>query len=201
MEPQTEPTPDAPPRSLAPLEHGELIGRAPQVGLAVELLGRPGPGLITLTGPGGSGKTRLAIHLAHTLSPSFVDGVFYVPLSGVRMAGDVTATIVSTLEIPTPSTGADPDNLLLGFLRARRALLILDNFEQVLEAADDVRKLLAACPHLKVLVTSREPLRISGEREVPTPPLPHHVSSSNGDHASHGAVRGARARSEARLRD
>jgi predicted ATPase len=164
---------DAPARSLAPVERGELIGRAPQVELVSELLQRSDTGLITLTGPGGTGKTRLAIHLANTLGASFGDGVFYVPLAGVRNARDVVSTIVSTLEISLPPTGADLERLLLGFLRARRALLVLDNFEQVLGASTDVTKLLGACPHLKILATSREPLHIRGEREVPVPPLPH----------------------------
>jgi predicted ATPase len=169
----TEPTFDAPPRSLAPVERGELIGREPEVEVVTELLRRPDTGLITLTGPGGTGKTRLAIHLANALGAWFSDGVFYVPLADVRNADEVLSFIVSTLEIPSPPGGANPERLLLGFLRARRALLVLDNFEQVLEAAADVANLLEACPYLKILATSREPLRIRGEREVPVPPLPH----------------------------
>jgi predicted ATPase len=164
---------DALPRSLAPVERSELIGRAPQVELVSELLRRSDTGLVTLTGPGGTGKTRLAIHLANTLEPSFADGILYVGLAGVRDASDVVPTIVSTLEIGSPPSGGDPEQLLLGFLRARRALLVLDNFEQVLDAAADVRVMLEACPHLKVLATSREPLHIRGEHEVPVPPLPH----------------------------
>jgi len=82
----------------------------------------PGTGLVTLTGPGGTGKTRLATHIANTLGPSFEGGAFYVPLAGVRNVRDVMPTIVSVLEIPAPSSGGDPERLLLGFLRARRAL-------------------------------------------------------------------------------
>ena len=168
-----EPQLEAPPLSLPPCERGELIGRGPLVEFVSELLRRPDTGLVTLTGVGGTGKTRLAIHLAHMLGPQFEGGTFYVPLAGVRTARDVVPTIVSVLEIPSPSSGGDPERLLLGFLRVRRALLILDNLEQVLEAAEDVRKLLAACQHLKILATSREALRIRGEREILVPPLPH----------------------------
>src|SRR5262245_32565620 len=167
------PETEAPPLSLAPFERGELIGRAPQVELVAELLHRPDTGLVTLTGPGGTGKTRLATHIANTLGRSFEDGTFYVQLAGVRNVRDVMPTIVSVLEIPSPASGGDPERLLLGYLRARHALLVLDNFEQVLEAAAHVHRLLAACPRLKVLVTSRAALRIRGEREVPIPPLPH----------------------------
>jgi predicted ATPase len=177
------PSLEAPPLSQAPVERGELIARGPQVALITELLPRPDTGLITLTGPGGTGKTALAIHLANTVGSAFDGGAFYVPLAGVRSARDVVPTIVSTLEIPSPPSGVDPDalRLLLGFLRSRHALLVLDNFEQVLDAAGEVQKLLGACPRLMVLATSREPLRIWGEREVPIPPLPHafHAGGEN----------------------
>src|SRR5206468_2569208 len=114
---------DAPPRSLAPVERGALIGRDSEVELVGELLRRPDTGLITLTGPGGTGKTRLAIHMANTIGPSFGDGAFFVPLAGVRDGGDVASTIVSTLEIPAPAGGGEPETLLLGYLRARHSLL------------------------------------------------------------------------------
>ena len=164
---------DAPPPWLAPLERGELIGRTRLVEDITALLERADVGLVTLTGPGGTGKTRLAVNIANTMNAGFPDGVFYVPLAGVRNAGDVVPAIVSTLEIPSPRSGGEPGKRLLGFLRARRALLVLDNFEHVIEAAAEVPRLLAACPYLKVLVTSREALHVRGEHDVHVPPLPH----------------------------
>ncbi|MGH9462156.1 MAG: DUF4062 domain-containing protein, partial [Vicinamibacteria bacterium] len=122
---------DAPPQWLAPVERDELIGRTQPLAEITELLQRADVGLVTLTGPGGSGKTRLGVHVAHTLGASFPDGTFYVALAGVRDARDVVPAIVSTLEIPSPRSGGDPEKRLLGFLRTRRALLVLDNFEHV----------------------------------------------------------------------
>jgi predicted ATPase len=162
---------DIPPRYELPLERGELIGRASLVVSVSELLARQDVGLVTLTGPGGTGKTRLAIHVGHALRAAFDDNVYYVELAGVRAAQDVLPAIQTTLEIPSPADGGDPERLLIGHLRRRRALLLLDNFEQVLDAAPAVARIAAACPHLKVLVTSRESLRVQGEHEQPVPPL------------------------------
>src|SRR5262249_4503493 len=96
-----------------------------------------------------------------------------VPLSGIASARDVVPGIVSTLEIQSPGARGEPDKRLLAFLSARRALLVLDNFEHVIDAAGAVSRLLDACSYLKVLVTSREALRVRSEREVHVPPLPH----------------------------
>jgi len=165
------PLDDAPPAWAAPLERGELIGRAPLVDEITSLLDRAEVGLLTLIGPGGTGKTRLAVHVANLLAEVYPDGVFYIPLAGIRNARDVVPDIVSTLELP--STGSDPEKRLLAFLSSRRALLVLDNFEHVIDAAAGIARLLAACPHLKVLVTSREALHVRGERELLVPPLGH----------------------------
>jgi predicted ATPase/class 3 adenylate cyclase len=121
-----------------------------------------GARLVTLTGPGGSGKTRVAIEAAASLVPSFKAGVFWVGLASLRDAALVTETIAQTL-------GAK--NGLQEHIGARELLLLLDNLEQVIEAAPALASLLGACPNLALLVTSRELLRVQGEVEYPVPPL------------------------------
>ena len=118
--------------------------------------------LVTLSGPGGSGKTRLALEVASELVPAFKAGVFWVGLSALRDPTLVTSTIAQTL-------GAKDG--LADHVSERELLLLLDNFEQVVEAAPELSQLLEACPNLRVLVTSRELLRIKGEVEYPVPPL------------------------------
>ena len=121
-----------------------------------------GTRLVTLSGPGGSGKTRLALEAASELVPAFTAGVFWVGLAAVRDPALVTETIAQTL-------GAKDG--LAEHIEERELLLLLDNFEQVVEAAPELAQLLEACPNLKLLVTSRELLRITGEVEYPVPPL------------------------------
>lgn len=162
---------DIPPRYELPLERGDLIGRAPLVSSIADLLGRTEVGLVTLTGPGGTGKTRLAIHVGHAQRTAFEGNVYYVELAGVRAAHDVLPAIRTALDIPLPPDGGEPEKLLVAHLRRQRALLVLDNFEQVLDAAPAIARIAAACPRLKILVTSRESLRVQGEHEQPVPPL------------------------------
>src|SRR5262245_33973961 len=121
-----------------------------------------GTRLLTLTGPGGSGKTRLAIEAAAELVPSYKAGVFWVGLASLREPSLVTETIAQTL-------GAKGD--LVAYIGERELLLLLDNLEQVIEAAPELSALVAACPNLALLVTSRELLRVQGEVEYPVPPL------------------------------
>jgi predicted ATPase/class 3 adenylate cyclase len=121
-----------------------------------------GARLVTLTGPGGSGKTRLAIEVAASLVPEYKAGVFWVGLASLRDPTLVTETVAQTL-------GAK--NGLAEHIGERELLLLLDNLEQVIEAAPELASLLASCPNLALLVTSRELLRVQGEVEYPVPPL------------------------------
>jgi len=121
--------------------------------------------LLTLTGPGGSGKTRLALEAAHQLLPNHPDGVLWVHLTSVREAGLIMPTIARLL-------GAKVE--LAVHIGKRRMLLLLDNFEQVVEAAPDLIELLLSCPNLRLIVTSRERLRTTGEMEYRVPPLDAH---------------------------
>jgi predicted ATPase len=129
------------------------------------------PHLVTLTGPGGTGKTRLALEVAEHLIGAFPDGIFFVGLAAVTDPELVPSAIAQALGLR--EAGGEPLlETLTGYLQGKELLLVLDNFEQVLSAAPAVSELLAGCPRLKVLVTSRAPLRLRGEQEFPVPPLP-----------------------------
>src|SRR6185436_5709770 len=121
-------------------------------------------------GPGGVGKTRLALRLAADASADFADGVWFVGLAAVRHPALVASAVAEVLEIREPGDQPLASALATG-LRPRQALLVLDNFEHVAAAAPLVADLLAACPRLKLLVTSRAPLRLRPEQEVPVSPL------------------------------
>ena len=152
-----------------PVQSTPLIGRERELGELGELLGRREVCLVTLTGPGGTGKTRLA-QAASELVEQFRGGVFFVGLAPLGQAQLVLPTVAQTLgvrEVP----GQGLLETLASFLRKRKLLLLLDNFEHLTDAAPDVADLLASSPGLKVLVTSRTPLRLSGEHEFSVPPL------------------------------
>ncbi|MFL5760938.1 MAG: ATP-binding protein [Thermomicrobiales bacterium] len=147
-----------------------LIGREAEIASACSLLGRDDVRLVTFTGPGGVGKTQLALAVARTLSAHFGDGVVFIRLAPVRDPGLVASAIAQVFQIS--DTGSSPlSERLVMALRSQEALLVLDNFEQIIEAAPLIADLLSACPRLKVVVTSRALLSISGEHACPVPPL------------------------------
>jgi len=147
-------------RTNLPVVSGPLIGRQRELEETGALI--RSHRLLTLTGPGGSGKTRLAVHLAANASEDFPDGVFWVPLQAIRDPAIVEHTIAAAV-------GADDD--LLAHIDSKRLLVLLDNFEQVVEASLTVSSILANTPNAKVLVTSREPLQIASEHRYPVEPL------------------------------
>jgi predicted ATPase/class 3 adenylate cyclase/Tfp pilus assembly protein PilF len=153
-----------------PVQPTPLVGREPELAAIRSRLLDEDVRLLTLTGPGGSGKTRLALQAAADLLDDFEHGVTAVFLAPLRDAALVVPTIAGALGLR--ESGLRPlSEALVEYLQGRRTLLVLDNFEQVVAAALETTSLLAACPAVKVLVTSREALRVSGEHELPIPPL------------------------------
>jgi predicted ATPase/class 3 adenylate cyclase len=148
-------------RTNLPIQQTPLIGRSRELEEICELVGSHR--LLTLTGPGGSGKTRLALQAAADTVEAFPDGVFWVPLQALRDPALVQGAI---------ETWIGADGGLIDHVAGRRLLVLLDNFEQVVEAAPTVAELLAATPNAKLLVTSREPLDIESEQRYPVEPLP-----------------------------
>jgi predicted ATPase/class 3 adenylate cyclase len=153
-----------------PLQATPLIGREREVEAVCGLLRSPETRLLTLLGTGGTGKTRVGLQVAAELVDDFEDGVFFVPIAAITDPTLVAPTIARALGLS--EGGARPaEELLEGYLRDRRTLLLLDNLEQVLEAAPIVDRLLSTAAGLKILATSRTPLGLYGEYEFPIPPL------------------------------
>ncbi|MFL5735496.1 MAG: ATP-binding protein [Chloroflexia bacterium] len=160
---------DARPNNL-PAQWTPFVGRAAEVVEVRGLLLREDVRLVTLLGPGGMGKTRLALQVGAELSDEFQDGVFFIDLAIIAEPGLVVAQIATTLGV-RESGGRPLVDSLKEYLQDKRILLLLDNFEQVVDAAPLVASLMAAAPMLKVLATSRAVLHLRGENEYPVPPL------------------------------
>ncbi len=158
---------DARPNNL-PLQLTSLVGRTDEIAATIDMLERHR--LVTLTGPGGTGKTRLAVEVAGRLLHRFDDGVYLVELAAVSDPAQVPSAVAQALGI-LEGPGRSLADVLTDWLADKEVLLVLDNFEHLLEAAPVVERLLGSAPGVKLLVTSRTPLRLYGEHELPVPPL------------------------------
>ncbi len=156
--------------SNLPVDTSALVGREAEMAGIDELLARPDVRLVTITGPGGTGKTRLALAVARRQAEAFRNGLVFVDLAGVAEASEVPTAIEQALEL-TSSTQVSTLENVVASLRNRAVLLVLDNFEHVADAAGDVATLLAGTHRVKVIATSRSALRIAAEREFPLQPL------------------------------
>jgi predicted ATPase len=151
-------------RTNLPVPATLFLGREGELQEVLSLISSQDTRLLTLTGPGGTGKTRLAAQAAGLASDAYPDGVWWIPLAPLRD---------SKLVLETAAQVVGSNNGLAEHIADKSMLLLFDNFEQVVEAAPELASLLASCPKLDLLVTSREPLHISGEQEYPVPPLVH----------------------------
>ncbi len=159
---------DRSPNNL-PTQLTSFVGRENELAEAGALLQQSR--LLTLTGPGGTGKTRMSLQLAAAEADAFPDGIWFVPLEPIRDRDLVAPTIARVLGIGL-SSGRDPIDLVTEWIADRKLLLVLDNFEQVIAAGPVASDLLRACPNLKIVCTSRSVLHVSGEQEYQVPGLP-----------------------------
>ena len=158
------------PKGNLPRPLTSFIGREQEVAAVCALLSRDDIRLTTLVGPGGVGKTRLALKVADRMVDAFADGIWFVPLASIHDPVLVPGVIASTVNT-VPNAQRSVEENLVARLHDLRTMLVLDNFEQILDAAVFVSDLLSACPGLSVLVTSRSNLRISGEQVYSVPPM------------------------------
>jgi predicted ATPase len=170
--PQREESPGSAPafHTNLPYQHVPLIGREQELNAVRRLLLQEGVDLLTITGPGGIGKTRLSLQVASTSLKDFADGVYFVSLASIVNPDLVATTITQALGLKTGESQPSVE-FLKSHLQDKHLLLVLDNFEQVTAAAPLVGELLSAAPHLKVLITSRAVLHLYGEHEFNVPPL------------------------------
>ena len=160
---------DAVPNNL-PMQLTSFVGRENELADALRLLDRNR--ILTLTGPGGTGKTRLALQIAAEVAEKFRDGAFFVDLASISDPEVVPSQILTSIGLQAPARDQAPAVSLAEHLRTRSLLLVIDNFEHVIASAPVVAELVRASPESRFIVTSRAPLLISGEQEVPVPPLP-----------------------------
>jgi predicted ATPase/DNA-binding SARP family transcriptional activator len=153
----------------APIPATPLLGRERELAAIAEVVRKEDTRLVTLTGTGGIGKTRLALELVRRLSPEFQNGSAVATIANLRDPALVAGAILEALEVP--EVGPNPEEELIRALADSELLLLVDNFEQVITAAPSIARLLESAPRVKVIVTSRAPLRVAAEREVPVPPL------------------------------
>jgi transcriptional regulator with XRE-family HTH domain len=156
--------------SPPPLPPTALIGRKQEMMRAMTFLQHDGVRLLTLTGPSGVGKTRLGIELAQDLSEHFEDGAVYVALAPLRDPSLLPATLAQALGLRELSEGQVSEQVQ-AYVQEKHLLLVLDNFEQIRQAAPFIADLLASCHRLQILVTSRAPLHVRGEQELAIAPL------------------------------
>jgi predicted ATPase/DNA-binding SARP family transcriptional activator len=179
----------APARLRLPTPPTSLVGRRLEVAAVCALLRRQEVRLVTLTGPGGAGKTRLALAAAGELGPELADGAAFVDLAAVREPALLGSELAQTLG--AGESGEAVEDVLAAHLRDKSMVLLLDNLEQLVPHVELVSRLLAAAPRLLVLATSRTPLRLGGEHEYPVPPLalPEPATTSFEQLAANDAVR------------
>jgi predicted ATPase/DNA-binding CsgD family transcriptional regulator len=154
-----------------PVSPAPLVGRQREVAAVGALLRQPAVRLVTITGPGGVGKTRVALRAAESVAGNFSDGLYFIPFAALREVGIVPSVIARALGVREVRHRSLLDGIA-AFCRDKEILLLLDNFEHVAEASSVIAELLGRCPRMKCLVTSRALLRVAGEHAFPVAPLP-----------------------------